>query len=387
MNKSKKIKDFFERKYIRIPIVSIVFLGLCVLMAFGGNVIIQDGKLNVTDSLTVDDTTFHVDNVNNRVGIGTTSPDNLLHILGSNAASAENITGLKLDRSYSDVGDQMNLDFGDAGANGAARIAVIAWGGGESAITFSAQTGAGTGLENEVMRIRGDGNVGIGTTSPATQLVVRDPATTGQTDVLTIRQGATNGGNRGPVFAFEGGTGADQTWTLGRIKAISPGVGYSSDMIFEVHANPTQDQTTFEAMRIQGNTGNVGIGEDSPPANTKLAISGGDVKASDGVFYSDYQYIGSPGCAGGVGWTNVPSDPPNGIYLVVLSHQGHYMGHSQTGLFGTRSGSESWFVSLDQQGLYHLRASGGTLQYSCDAGAPDDLRLTMLKISDTGISS
>ena len=105
------------------------------------------------------------------------------------------------------------------------------------------------------------GNVGIGTVEPATKLDVYSSATSGQTDVATIIQHNTNGGNAGPVLAFEGSSDSHSTkWTLGRIKAISPGVGYSSDMLFEVHANPTQNQTTFEAMRIQGNTGNVGIG-------------------------------------------------------------------------------------------------------------------------------
>ena len=42
-------------------------------------------------------------------------------------------------------------------------------------------------------------------------------------------------------------------------------------MLFEVHANPTQNQTTFEAMRIQGNTGNVGIGT---AADWKLSVAG-----------------------------------------------------------------------------------------------------------------
>ena len=106
-------------------------------------------------------------------------------------------------------------------------------------------------------------------------LDVRSPATSGQTDVLTVAQVNTNGANAGPVLAFEGSSDNHSTkWTLGRIKAISPGVGYSSDMLFEVHANPTQNQTTFEAMRIQGNTGNVGIGTTSP--ESKLHIKTGE---------------------------------------------------------------------------------------------------------------
>ena len=46
------------------------------------------GILDVTGDLTVDTNTFHVDTSNNRVGIGTTSPDQPLHIQSSGDAQA-----------------------------------------------------------------------------------------------------------------------------------------------------------------------------------------------------------------------------------------------------------------------------------------------------------
>lgn len=114
--------------------------------------------------------------------------------------------------------------------------------------------------------------VGLGIATPATKLEVYSAATSGQTDVATLTQTNTNGGNAGPVLAFEGSADSHSTkWTLGRIKAISPGVGFSSDILFEVHASATQNQTTYEAMRIQGSTGNVGIG--MTPART-LDVTG-----------------------------------------------------------------------------------------------------------------
>jgi len=107
------------------------------------------------------------------------NPGALLHILGANPSGVDMITGLKLDRVYDSVGDQMNLDFGDGSTNGAGRIAVLATGGGESAFTFSAQTASGVAYTNEVMRIQGNGRVGIGTTSPVGALDVRNSGNSG----------------------------------------------------------------------------------------------------------------------------------------------------------------------------------------------------------------
>ena len=44
----------------------------------------QSQSMTVTDDLTVDGTTLHVDSTNNRVGVGTTSPSSILHLSAPN---------------------------------------------------------------------------------------------------------------------------------------------------------------------------------------------------------------------------------------------------------------------------------------------------------------
>jgi hypothetical protein len=114
------------------------------------------------------DSTLFWDNTNKRLGIGTASPGNALHILGANVGGLDLITGLNLDRAYGTTGDQMSIDFGNTGANGIARIAANQIASGEGALLFSAQTASGNGLTNELLRLNGDGSIGIGTAAPTT---------------------------------------------------------------------------------------------------------------------------------------------------------------------------------------------------------------------------
>jgi hypothetical protein len=84
-----------------------------------------------------------------------------IQIAGVNVGGVDRFTAIKIDRTYDTVGDSADISYGVAG-----RFSMNAIGGGESGFIFYAQTGAGDGTNNEVMRVQGNGRVGIATASP-----------------------------------------------------------------------------------------------------------------------------------------------------------------------------------------------------------------------------
>ena len=94
------------------------------------------------------------------VGIGTLSPHALLHLHGTNVGGVDAIEGIMLDRLYTSVGDSMNIVWGAGSGmtgNKTGRLSMNAIGGGEAAFIFYAQTAAGDGYSNEIMRMQGNG--------------------------------------------------------------------------------------------------------------------------------------------------------------------------------------------------------------------------------------
>ena len=120
-------------------------------------------ELTITNDLTVDTDTLHVDSTNNRVGIGTTSPASALEI-ADGAAGQIRFEPTPLAIGSNNDGYELNLVGGtpDSYTNAGGRIRL---GGGtrgdadiDSVIFMRDST--------ESMRIDSSGNVGIGTTSP-----------------------------------------------------------------------------------------------------------------------------------------------------------------------------------------------------------------------------
>ena len=168
-----------------------------------------------------------------RVGIGTTSPDDELHIEGVNApyikveASDDSDSGITLAKQ--NTNKWFVLNDADQSDNFAIR-------------------GDG-GFADEFLTIKQDGNVGIGTTNPGHKLEVKTPGGVYGCHILDDQ-----GGSLGGLFVSEQGAAAD-----GLELYLKKPAGTTKVRISAVDDNPTYF-----------NAGNVGIGTDSPGKNLHI---------------------------------------------------------------------------------------------------------------------
>ena len=138
---------------VEIVVYERFVLGDTVSKADGGTFL---GNVAVNGDLTVDTNTLHVDSTNNRVGVGTSSPSDLLELSGDTAQPAIRLTDADVSGLYhriftpTNTGLAISADTGNVAANSFVRFDVDG---------------------SERMRIDG-GNVGIGTTSPSELLHV-----------------------------------------------------------------------------------------------------------------------------------------------------------------------------------------------------------------------
>ena len=147
------------------------------------------GELTVSGNVAMDTNTLFVDSVNDRVGIGTTSPNNSLHIY---KAAAEGTSGLFIEKASGGTGTTAALFFG-VSAPGETTNAGIP----KAAIFYERNLSNGRGdikfCNDEVndanavtteaadtrMIIKNNGDIGVGTVSPSRTLDVHGSARPG----------------------------------------------------------------------------------------------------------------------------------------------------------------------------------------------------------------
>jgi hypothetical protein len=185
---------------------------------------------------------FHYDG---NTGIGTTAPASLLHVAGGNimisntVAAAAPVGGIVFKQTNS-------TGFDIAQIQGIAGATVV-----EGIITMSTKDSGGT--MNERLRITSAGNVGIGTTSPASLLTIFGAGN-------TLRLDSSSGADK-EILMRSVGTGTGTLKTDGNLRLWSEDSGRS--IIFK----------TFGGESSIASTGNVLIGT-TTDSGEKLVVNG-----------------------------------------------------------------------------------------------------------------
>ena len=198
------------------------------------------------------------------VGIGTASPGTKLEITSLRSNQIRLTSYYTTIQTNEKIGGIEFYSMDDTSAGVKAAIEVLsADQSGTSYMTFSA------GTNTEKMRIDKDGNVGIGTTSPESQLQIGD---FNGTPHITLAGANNNIASSGIYFA-ENDEGANP---------INYGMGIQFDSennILNIIGDDNGDGTTDKWMTIKRENGNVGIGTTSP--HSKLHIDGGYLLISE----------------------------------------------------------------------------------------------------------
>jgi len=163
--------------------------------ASGDALTINSSAVSIPNGLNFDSNTLVIDATNNRVGVGTASPVSALHVSYDASGIAPRIAGTTSGR----------LDLEDLAVADSSRPFQYLQSDDGSLIFGNAnRSGTNTTSSVERMRITSAGNVGIGTSSPASysanNLVVFGSGSSG----ITIASGASNAGN---LFFADGTTG------------------------------------------------------------------------------------------------------------------------------------------------------------------------------------
>jgi len=262
------------------------------------------------DGLTVDTDTLVVDATNNRVGIGTDSPDTLLHLEG-----ADGVPQLKFLRAGTVIGGIIRQTSNPYG------LTYDAIDGNAGAPTHVFRTSVDGSTFTERMRIDASGNLGVGVTPNVSysKLQVKAPPTSYVADFIgTDAAGDSQltfwNSNQTAVVSFI------ENQTAGAHMSIVAGSGRS----LKLGAGGTAGQVLLDA------SGNVGIGNSSPSSfnqrvNAPHLVVGSGSNNAGVTVYSGTADQGSINFADG---TTTTQQYEGGL---VYNHSSGYMGFHTNG--------------------------------------------------------
>ena len=330
-----------------------------------------------------------------RLGIGTTSPSELLHIY--NTGGAGNDANVLIEGNGSGVNAKLTID-GHAS-------------GGQLDLTYRSDTQSKTvamrclndgsfridTLGSEAMRIVGN-DVGIGTSSPKSLLNVTGTGADGGILTLENDSGSLITDRKvGQIHFYSNDGSANGTGVKADIKAIAEN-SIGSEIGLAFGTSDTSSATAVEAMRISAN-GSVGIGTDSPSAKLEISDTQPTLRLTDTA-------AGSLGTA--IGSLEFYSEDTSGNYPAVgaaikaITESSFGSGHGLALFTNADATSPSERVRISQDGnvgigtsspnyLLDVEGSGSLLRVNSTSGnsivqlsVPDTTSITGVNFGDSG---
>lgn len=251
-------------------------------------------EVNISADLKVDTDTLYVDSTNNRVGIGTSSPDFKTVIRQDSAGAIAQVLQLENNETIA-TGKGLKIGFGLGDSEGSTRGYIETALDSSTGTYMAFATNDGSTGTYEAMRIDRDGKVGIGTTTTSSSKVhisTSDGAAptnaTAYTGALRLTSTATAGVGVGPSLMFRGQTGnASSEYSFAAIQGIKSSSGtddYSGSLVFYTQISGGATLLS-EVMRIDSNL-RVGIGVTAPQSKVEINQGSASFYSSAGDEFS-----------------------------------------------------------------------------------------------------
>lgn len=269
----------------------------------------------ITHGFSVNGATLSVDGENNRVGIGTTTPQKKLHVTGTLQVTNEiNVGGTGTTAGSAGTNGQILTSGGAATApswenpvnlyvaNGALtgnRVVTQ----GTNTLRFNPTVVNGFSVDGVTFSVDGAANkVGIGTNAPETKLhvvsnvessgrynLIDATASTDQYFILALRNTSPMAVGNYSLLGFtnSGPANGGANWAIGSLRT---GVGVQTGAQEDFFVGASTGGGLLERLRIKSSSGNVGIGVSNPLY--RLDVEGvinasGNVRANGVVLTSD----------------------------------------------------------------------------------------------------